>query len=348
MTAIARTPAGIAFVRCLRTAALPAVIAAAAGVAGSRWFAAPVSAVAASPGAETPWLQLPVIAAAAVCAFAAAWLWPLFAAGRPGADQVRRLQRGPLRGTGAVIAGALAAQLVLVLPLVLVGSRWFGAPAEAESRIALAPPADALLDGTGRPLEFAMGSPAAAVEVQLRPLAAPPRGALVPTRLEVLADGERLTADDGAPHAEVEQTGTLLRFRFAPRRITSLRIVQTAGNVPLVFPAGSVVVVGAERHSATWNAMLAAVLSVVPTFVALAIAALCGLRAALPTVAGVIGTLLFVQTLGGAGPADDALRAVMRGHWLPSTDVFLQSVPSLAAGSLAMIATMLLSRQRPR
>jgi hypothetical protein len=51
--------------------------------------------------------------------------------------------------------------------------------------------------------------------------------------------------------------------------------------------------------------------------------------------------------MGGAGPADDALRGLLRGHWLPARSTFSQWLPSLAAGSLAMILTMVL-RRRPR
>jgi hypothetical protein len=86
---------------------------------------------------------------------------------------------------------------------------------------------------------------------------------------------------------------------------------------------------------------------VAPTFVALAAGCLCGTAAAIGTVLTVVITLLFVQTMGGAGPADDALRGLLRGHWLPARSTFSQWLPSLAAGSLAMILTMVL-RRRPR
>lgn len=347
MTWRARSPAALTFVRCLRVAALPTLGITIAAMAGSRWFAPPVEAVEPSPAALSPWLQLPVFAAAALCAFTAAIFWPLFAARRDGADHVLRIQRGPLRGIGAVVLGALLAQLVLVLPLVVAASRWLGGPAEARARVVIAPPADPLLDGIGNRLTFTF-APILASEIELRPLAAPPRGALSPTWLEVLADGERLPAANGALHVAIEQTGQILRLQFPPRRLASLQIVQTAGNVPVVLAEDSLAVVGAEPRSSLWNAVLAALLSLVPTFTALAVAAASGSRAALPTVSCVIGGLLFVQTFAGAGPVDDAMRAVMRGHWLPSTGAFLQSVPSLAAGSLAMIARMLLSRQRPR
>lgn len=348
MTWRARSPASLTFVRCLRRATIPTGAAAVVAAVASRQFAAPIEAVEPSPAALSPWLQLPVFVAAATCAFAAALFWPLFAAHRPGADHVLRVQRGPLRGIGAVIAGALLAQLVLALPIVVVMSHWFGAPPDARARVVLAPPTDPLLDGVGNELRFVLPAPIDATEVDLRPLAAPPHGALEPTVLDVFADGERLPAANGAPHVAVEQSGRILRLAFPARRIAVLRIVQTAGNVPVAFAADSVAVVAAARHSSWWNAMLAALSSLVPTFTALAVAALCGSRAAMPTVSCVIGGLLFVQTFAGAGPADDAMRALLRGHWLPATGAFLQSVPSLAAGSLAMIARMLLSRQRPR
>jgi len=348
MTLAMRSPFALALGRCLRVATLPTLAAALVGAAMSRWFAAPIESVERSPAALSPWLQLPVFTAAALCAFAAAFFWPVFAARRPGADHVLRIQRGQLRGTGAVVAGAMVAQFVLTTPLVVALSHWLGAPSTARARVLVTPPADPLLDGVGERLVIRLPEPIVASAIDLRPLAAPPRGAMVPTTLEVFGDDERLAPANGEPAPAVDQTGRILRVAFPPRRIASLRITQTAGNVPVVFVDGSIAVVAAETRASTWNAVLAALLGLVPTFTALAVAAACGSRAALPTVACVIGGVLFVQTFAGAGAADDAMRAVLRGHWLPATGVFLQSVPSLAAGSLAMIVRMVLSRQRPR
>lgn len=341
---MARSPFALAFVRCLRTAAVPTVATAILGWLASRWLRAPIEATAAAPGASSPWLHLPMFVAAIVAAMTAAVFWPAFAARRPGADWIERLQRGPLRGTGAVVAGALAVQFVLSLPLVLGVARLLGAPGRAVAHVALTPPAEAVLFAPGQSLEFATNAPFDAVELHLRPAAGPPTGALLPTRLRVFAGRERLAADTAGDDAEVAQTGQHFRLRFAQHRIETLRLEMTAGNVPLVFPPGSVTAVRSGTYSGAWNGVLAALLYLVPTFTALAVACLCGRRAGLPTVLAVIGVLIFVQTFGGAGPIDEVLPALLRGQWLPAGPLFWRSLPSLGAGSLAMIGAMLLVR----
>ena len=344
MTApLLRTPLLLAFTRCLRVAGLPVLGTALLGFVMGRWLLAPIEGVDAAPGAGTPWLHLPLLTAAVACAMATASFWPMFAARRPGADWVARLQRGPLRGNGAAITGALLAQFCLSAPVVLVLPVLLGAPAEATAFVVFTSPPDALLVAPRQSLRFPAPAGLSAVEVQLRPLAAAPTGPLQPSRIEVLADGDPLPANDVA----IDQTGQLIRLHFAARTITELHIVLVSGNVPLVFPNGSVTAVCTGSHSGAGNGLLVASAYLLPSFVALAIACLCGSAAALPTVLGVLGCLLFVQTLGGAGPADDALRALLRGHWLPSRIGFSQCLPSLAAGSVAMILAMVLQR-KPR
>lgn len=348
MTVVARGPFAMTFVRCLRTASAPTLIAALAGLLGSRLLRAPIAAVADTAAADAPWLHLAVFTAAMACALTVTAFWPPFAARRAGSDWMLRLQRGPIAGLGAAIAGALAAQFVLALIVVLALGRLLHAPDTAVAHVAVDPPAGALLAHEGHTIALTLPAPIDAVELQLRPIAGPPAGALVPTRLDVFADGVRLPTGTAAPDVAVEQSGELLHLTFPKRRLTTLRIVQTAGNVPLLFNEGSVVAIAADPHPGTWNALIAALAYVVPTFVALALGVLCGRAAAAPTVQVVVASLLFVQTLGGAGPADDTFAGLMRGRWLLADGVFSRSVPSLGAGSLAMIAAMVLHRNRRR
>ncbi len=342
MTATPRSPFALTLRRCLSAALAPALVSAVAGVAASRWFAPPVAADAAAPAANAPWLQLPLVVTAVVCAMVAAAFWPVFAARRPGDAWIVRLQPGPLAGRGAVVAAALVAQFVLTAPVLLLMPPILGGPAAAAAHVALEPASDGLLTEEGA-VRFAIAAPVPAVELHLRPLAGPPSGSLRATTVRVFADADDAPLADPATLA-VDQNGQMLRIAVPPRTIGALRIERAAGNVPLFFPRGSVVAVGPAVHATGTNAVLAAAVWCVPTFVALAFACLCGVWAALPTVLGVTGVLLFVQSFGGVGPAGDALRELMRGRWLPTTGLFPSTLPFLAAGSTAMILAMSTSR----
>jgi hypothetical protein len=265
----------------------------------------------------------------------------LFAARRPGTDWIARSQRGPLRGCGAVVAGALGAQTLLTLPLATLLPLALGAPTRADALVALPAPADGMLGASSPRLRFpAYGF--AAREVRLRPLAAPPAGPLQPSRVRVLLDGSLLPAEPA-----FDASGQLARLGFQPRAVGTLEVEFAGGTVPLLFAPGSVVLVGAAQYWNGWNGVLAALAYLAPTFAALAFGCLCGAGAGLATVLAVVASLLFVQTLGGAGPADEALRAVQRGHWIPAELRFSSWFPSIAAGSAAMILAMML-RRRPR
>jgi hypothetical protein len=334
-----RRPLALTCRRCLAAATLPTLAAALAAVLLQQTLTTPLPGLAAAPGAMTPWLHLPLLVAAFACAARAAAFWPLFAARRPGADQVARLQRGPWRGCGAAVAGALLAQLVLTLPLTLLFARWLGAPATATAHVALSPPPAPLLDAGRSRLEFAVGGRVLG-ELQLRPFAAPPAGAWQATRVRVRLDGEP------APDELVfEQTLQLARLALPARAVDTLALEFVAGTVPLLFPRGTVVAVEAHARAGSWNGVAAALTWLLPSFVALAFGLVCGTAAGLPTVLTAIGGLLCVQTIGGAGPADDAVLALLRGHWLGTVDTFSTWIPSLAAGSLAMIGGMLLRRR---
>lgn len=338
----ARSTYAIAFARCLRRAVLPAVVAAAAAAAGAWWFEPRLGDGTTAPGAMTPWLALPMIVVAAVVAGTAIVLWPPFTARSPGTDWIERVRRGPLAGCGAVLCGALAAQLALTLPLTTWLARGLGAPATAVGHVPLpAPQPSAVLSPERPQLGFTVPPAGAAAAIELRPLTAPPGGTLVASRLVVRGDGERL----GAREIEFDSSGQTARLTFAPRPLREIRIELVAGNVPLFFPDGAVVIVEAGERNGAANGVLCAAVWLLPTFVALALACLCGAVAARPTVLTVAFAVLVMLTLAGVGPANAALLALLRGHWLTQTGIFTAGAPSLAAGSAAMIAAMLLRRR---
>ncbi|MBL8734669.1 MAG: hypothetical protein JNN13_19995 [Planctomycetes bacterium] len=331
-----RGPFGLVLRRCLAAVWLPTLLAALAGLVLQR--AAPpqlADAAAATAAVSSPWLMLPLLVAAIGAAVTAVRFWPPFAAQRPGAETLRRLQRGPLAGNGATIAGALTAQLALTSLVLgaLAGS--FGAPA-ARAHVEPRPAREGLLLPGTAPLTFTAADGPVCRTLLLRPHAGLPDGPITATRLEVRADGELLTT---APLACVEDR-QLLRFDFAPRSVHELTITATAGTVPLWLPRGAVVLVGDAERPWPLNAALVALIGLVPTFAALALALLGGRVAALPTVTTVVVAILFVSIAGELGPLPAAVRALLRGQWLPASPVFPASIPSLLVGSLAMILSM--------
>ncbi|MBL9076822.1 MAG: hypothetical protein JNL08_04915 [Planctomycetes bacterium] len=335
----ARGPLRLTFVRCLRAAALPTLLAALAGLWLPHALATPLPGLPSAAGAASPWLQLPLFVAAALCAARAAGFWPLFALRRPGRDVVARLQRGPWRGAGAAIVGALLAQLVLTLPLLTFGARLHGAPATAARHDELAPPPQPALTAATPRLAFTPPARPLA-SVWLCPLAAPPVGAFVPTRVQLRLDGAVLP---GAV-ATFGQSFEAVELPLPAVTVQRLELEYVDGSVPLLFPRGAVRVVAAGSEPQAWNGAAAAVLLLLPTFAALAFAYLAGAVAALPTVWTVAAVLLFVQTVGGIGPAGDVVLALLRGRWVWPSGTFWHGVPSLAAGSVAMIGGMLLRR----
>lgn len=329
--------------RCLAVAAPPTVLAAAAGF-GLHLATPATLAGDTPPAAASPWLLLPLLVAAATCAITAATAWPTFAQQRPGGAWIRRLQRGRLGGAGAAIAAALTAQLLLTLPLLTGFARALGAPPQAHAHVTPALPTEPVLDRERPVLRLLPPADFVACALRLRPVAALPRGPVHGTRVEVFADGQPLP--DGT--VEFTSTGQLWRLPFAARPITQLELHWRAGTIPLYFPPDGVVLVGAGQHPGIANGALAALVALLPTWLALALGCCCGAAAALPTTVGVIASALFVQAVGGIGPLAEALLALLRGHWLPHSPVFPQCVPSLAVGSVAMIAAMLLRPRGPR
>lgn len=285
--------------------------------------------------AASPWFVLPLFAAALGTSLAAVRGWPLFAARQPGADTLRRLQRGRLAGNGAAIAAALLVQFGLSLCALVALGAALGAP-PAHAHVEPTPAADAVLLPGSPPLRFAAAAPTTCSTLLLRPRAGLPQGPIAATGIEVLADGERLST----ALLECVEDRQLLRLEFAPRAIHELQLVATSGTVPLWFPRGAVVLVGTASRPWPWNAALVAVIALVPTFVALVLALACGLAAALPTVTTVVAAVVFVEIVGEIGPLADAVRALLRGQWLPASPVFPACLPSLAVGCVAMILAM--------
>jgi hypothetical protein len=165
-----------------------------------------------------------------------------------------------------------------------------------------------------------------------------PEGSLQPTEVELRGDGVPLT---GALATFVE-TRQLVRVAFEPREFRRLELVRVRGSLPLFFAPGDITLVGVAQHDNLLNGAIAAAILLLPSFVALALACWCGLAAALPTVIAVVAALFVVQTIGGVGPYEAAVMAVLRGQWLPASPLFPQCAASLAVGSLAMIVTMVL------
>jgi hypothetical protein len=242
-----------------------------------------------------------------------------------------------------VVGGALLAQFVLTVPLTTGFARLLGAPAEVVAHIELAVPPQPLLDATQPRLAFAVHGRTLA-ELRLRPAAGPPTGPWLPTRVRVQVDGEPAASTD----VSFEQTLQLVRVPLPARPVHTVTVELVAGTVPLLFAPGSVVAIEAGARSGLWNGLRAAWIYLLPSFVALAVAVLFGTAAALPTVLTTIGGLLFVGTIGGVGPADDAVRSLLRGHQVLAGRTFSACIPSLVAGSLAMSAGMLLRRRLRR
>lgn len=332
-----RGPLGLSCRRCLTVVAPPTLVAAlAAGLL--HWLLPPQLGDDRAPAAASPWLALPMVVAAMGCAVVAAVFWPTFARARPGRDWVDRAQRGWTGGIGGAIAGALLAQFVLTLPLTTVLAALLGAPGAAHSHVALRASTLPVLDAQRPRLTFPVPTGEAVGEVWLRPLVGLPSGAWQGTTVDVFADGERLPALGGA----FVDNRQLARVRFPGRTIRELTVVHTAGTLPLLFEEQSIGVVGDADHSNLANGALLALLALLPTFVALALAGCCGLAAGLATVLAVVASALFLQTLGGLGAFDAALLALLRGQWLAASAHFPRTAPSLALGCTAMIATMVL------
>ena len=259
--------------------------------------------------AVTLWLTLPLLVTALACSLIAA-RGPTFAAQRDGADTIRRIARGPLGGRGAVVLGAIVAQLALCIPLSIGLTATVGVPSTARRHVELTPDGPAVLDRRGAALTLALPAPLVADAVWLRPRAALPTG----------PDATAVRVEDGgalspAP-VEFLESLELVQLAFSPRPLAKMTLTQISGHVPLLFDAGSVVVVGADALPRWANSAMLALLSSATTLVALLLAGLLGRISGWPTVAATIVTTQFVQWVAGLGPVGDAVLAVARGQWL--------------------------------
>ncbi len=337
----ARHPVTLALWRCVAVAGWPTLAAAAVAFLFAR-LSAPMVEPGAATATQSPWLLLPLLTATGCCTGAAIRLWPLFAAQQPGADWLWRWQRGPLRGVGAVIAGALLAQFALTLPLTTVFALALGAPTEA--RVVLRPrlPELPVLQAPGQRLVASLPGDVALSELRLRPRAGLPGSPFAASVLELRLDGE---LQAGALPG-FEQDHQLVVVPLPSRAVAEFELRLTAGSVPLWFDAGSLECIAAAPRSTLANGVSTALLALLPTLLALALAALAGAASTTPTVALVAGSCLFVTTIGAIGPLDPAIDALLRGRWIVGSGTFGAAVPFLAAACMAMIGRMLLQGQR--
>lgn len=365
-----RSAVAITFALGLRRAALPTLGTAIVAWLGATSVAPVLTTGATAPGALTSWLLLPLVVAVAMCTATAITAWPTFCAGAPGAsgsgaassgavgsgaegaDWIRRLQRGPLRGSGGAIAGALLAQLVLTLPLTMVLPRLLGAPAAITARLTLTPATDApVLLAPGQqalPFELPGAGKRALAAIELRPLAGPPGATLAPSRVVVRAGNEPLTSTSPtapAATAVFDQTGQFARIDFEPRTVTRIELLLESGNVPLFFPPGAVLGIEATPRSGLLNGALAALLWLLPALTVLAFANLAGAAAARPTVLTVAFALLFILSVAGIGPGHATLLALLRGYWLPTSPAFA-TLATTALASFGGLAAAVAVRWR--
>lgn len=296
--------------------------------------------------AETPslWLHLPLFVTVLAACASPLERWPLFARARPGAGWIERLRPGPWRGCGAASLGALAAAACGCAAIGLLAPLLVGRVPTPRTHVDLCRSGELpVLAGGIDELVFAV--PAAEYDaVLLRPRAFVPAAELVPTRLVLSSAGVALSERD----IEVVSTDRLVRVAFAPRRLEQLQLRRSGGTVPLAFPPGSVVAVAAAPHSAVANAVLAALLYLLPMCTVLGALLLGARRLALPFGLLLLLLLLLVLTVGGGAPTGDGIAALLRGRWLPGEGVFRAGLPSLGAGAVAMILAMNLPRRRAR
>lgn len=326
----ARSPFHLVLRRCLAIASVPTALLAVLALLVPRPDLDDPSAA----GAFVAWLQWPLVAASALTSLATVWFWPTIAGGRPGAELVQRLLPGRLHGAFAAVLAALTAQLLLTLPIGIWWPIWLGAPARAETTVPAEAVVDLLLEARDRAaVVFELPADSEVRAVELRALALLPDGPATPTRVRLVADAAPLM--DAA--IVVAESNQVLRASFPPRSLQRFTIERLDGALPLLFPPGSVQVVLARDHCQRTNGALLVLLMLLPSWLALGFGVLSGRAAKLPVVATVVGAILFVTTLGDVGPAGKAVQAVLRGQWLPGTEVLRTALALLLVGCAAMI-----------
>lgn len=309
-----RGPAGVSFRQCLRTAtAATSMALAVAVIAGT---ASRSNLIGESPAAAaTPWLTLPLLVAAFACSLTATSLWPLFALQQPGADTIRRLERGRFGGRAAVALGALLAQLMLSIPITLVMGFWLDAPRSARSHHEVQLQASSeqapVLNGAGDSLAFEIAGGPTIRALWLRPRAGLPNGT-GPTHWTITHAGELLAAT----RVTFSESGIVMRVSIEPQPLTEFTLTQTSGDVPLYFGNQSITAIGSAERSTWWNCIIAACIATCSSAITLLIAAFVGVGASWPTLATTVCCAQFVQWIGGIGPVDEAMLNLLRGQWL--------------------------------
>ncbi len=323
--------ARVVFMRCLRhlARAVPLMLACVLGAALSD------AAVAGT------WIHVACFALAAVACASAFDSWPPFARNRAGA--LARLHTGPLGGCGSATLAALAALALALAALgavVAVAVPVVPAPRPHVQPLASDPP---VLLMPGRTATFRWEAATTCHELQLRPLAIlPPDASPQPVTLAVQAGSLQPVL------LTIGGTSELARIPMHGATLDELRIEHREGNLPLVFPEGSLAAVSSEARPRAVNGALAA-LAQLPA-AAIAIGTVMALGSVLAPAVGLALTLslLLVLTLGDVTPASDAVVAMLRGRWLPAEHIWTGLGQALVAAlALAVPAAVLRRRRNP-
>ena len=305
-----RGPAGLTFRLCLRTSLAPASLALLIALIAN--FTSEPDLIDGSPAAAaTPWLTLPLLVIAVSCCLCAAHTWPVFALRQPGAETLRRIEHSPLGGRGAVITGALLAQLALTAPLAIGLSALLDAPNNARRHHVVAAAENPVLKGEGTSVTFHIKGSPTIDAIWMRPRASLPTGDGA-TEVTITANGKRLASTPIA----FSESGALMRVAIQQQPLPQFTLTQTAGSVPLYFAPKTVTAVGSATLPTWANSLLLALIATSTSAITLALAALIGLGSGWATLATAICCLQFVQWIGNTGPIADALLSVMRGQWL--------------------------------
>ena len=141
-------------------------------------------------------------------------------------------------------------------------------------------------------------------------------------------------------------TNELARIPLHGAALDELRIEHREGNLPLVFPEGSLAAVSSHTQPRAANGALAA-LAQLPA-AAIAIGSAMALGSVLAPAVGLALTLslLLVLTLGDVTPASDAVVAMLRGRWLPAENVWAGLAQALLVALALAVPAALLRRRR--
>lgn len=292
--------AGVVFRRCLRHLALATPV----------LVALVLAATLADPALTAVSVHVACFALAAVACAVAVDSWPPFARNR--GSVLLRLHTGPLCGCGAAALAALAA---LALALAALGTTlgWVGTVvpvprAHVDANLVEPPPL--LLPGTGA--TFRWTRPLQAHELHLRPLAILPHDASPqPVTLAVQLQGRDPVL------VRIAGSGEFVRIPLDGMQLAELRIEHREGNLPLVFPAGSMTAASAATQPRPANGAFAALAQLPAAAIAMACATALGSVLAPAVALALTLAVLLVLTLGDITPAGDAVVAMLRGRWLP-------------------------------